>query len=100
MKKCWLYLDILSCVKIVVFRFQTRDACHQYKTGADRGNILGQPMLCECMGICVVCPAHDEGLPCSSADCKILNRFWLIQPQYIRVDGFVMDCFGEFQNHF
>ena len=31
-----------------------------YKTGADRGNILGQPMLFECMGICVLSPAHES----------------------------------------
>ena len=30
------------------------------KTGADRGNILGQPMLFECMGICVLSPAHES----------------------------------------
>ena len=54
-KKCWLYLDIFSCVKISVFRFQTRNAVrcdNQYKTGADRGNTLGQSMLFECMAIC------------------------------------------------
>ena len=28
-------------------------------SGADRGNILGQPMLLECMGICVFRPAHE-----------------------------------------
>ena len=31
----------------------------QYRTGADRGNILEQPMLFECMGICVLSPAHE-----------------------------------------
>ena len=36
------------------FRFD-----NQYKTGADRENILGQPMLFECMGICVLSPAHE-----------------------------------------
>ena len=30
----------------------------QYKTGADSENILGQPMLFECMGICVLSPMH------------------------------------------
>ena len=29
---------------------------NQYKTGADRGNVLGQPRLFECMGICVLRP--------------------------------------------
>ena len=42
---------------------------NQYKTGADRENILGQPMLFVCMGICVLSPVH-EGLPCLCADCK------------------------------
>ena len=33
---------------------------NQHKTGADRGNVLGQPMLFECMGICVLSPAHES----------------------------------------
>ena len=33
---------------------------NQRKTGADRGNILGQPMLFECMDICVLSPAHES----------------------------------------
>ena len=33
---------------------------NQYKTGADGGNILGQPRLFECMGICVFSPAHES----------------------------------------
>ena len=33
---------------------------NQNKSGADRGNILGQPMLFECMGICVLSPAHES----------------------------------------
>ena len=33
---------------------------NQYKTGADRENILGQPMLFVCMGICVLSPAHER----------------------------------------
>ena len=33
---------------------------NQYKTRADGGNILGQPMLFECMGICVLSPAHES----------------------------------------
>ena len=66
-KKCRLYLDIFSCVKMNVFRsfFAFRLEMHvrcdnQYKTGADRENILGQPMLFECMGICVLSPAHES----------------------------------------
>ena len=33
---------------------------NQYKTGADGGNILGQLVLFECMGICVSSPAHES----------------------------------------
>ena len=45
----------------VVFRFQTRDAVqNQYKTGADREHIFGQPRLFECIGISVFCPAHKS----------------------------------------
>ena len=33
---------------------------NQYRTGADRGNILGQPRLFECMGIRVLSPAHES----------------------------------------
>ena len=35
---------------------------NQYKTGADRGNILEQPRLFECMGICVLSPAHESDM--------------------------------------
>ena len=33
---------------------------NQYKTGADRENILGQLMLFVCMDICVLSPAHKS----------------------------------------
>ena len=33
---------------------------NQYKTRVDGGAILGQPMLFECMGICVLRPAHES----------------------------------------
>ena len=33
---------------------------NQYKTGADGRNILGQPVLFECMGFCVSRPAHES----------------------------------------
>ena len=62
-----MYLDIFSCVKINVYRsfFALRLEMHvrcddQYKTGADGGNIFGQPTLFECMGICVLSPAHES----------------------------------------
>ena len=41
------------------FRLETHVRCdNQYKTGADWGTILGQPMLFECMGICDLSPAY------------------------------------------
>ena len=48
---------------MLVFRFslEMHVRCdNQYKTGADGGNILGQLMLFECMGICVLSPAHKS----------------------------------------
>ena len=67
MKKCGLYLDIFSCVKMNVFRsffafmFELQVRCdNQYKTRADRENILGQPMLFVCMGICILSLAHES----------------------------------------
>ena len=43
------------------FRLEMHVGCdNQYKTGADGGAILGQPMLFECMGICVLSPAHES----------------------------------------
>ena len=37
---------------------------NQYKTGADRelGGGGEQPMLFECMGICVLSPAHESDI--------------------------------------
>ena len=63
-------LDINSCVKMNVFRsffFAFRLEMHvrcdnQYKPGADRENILGQPMLFVRMGICVLSPALESEL--------------------------------------
>ena len=61
-----MYLDIFSCMKMTVFRsffafrLEIYVRCdNQYKIGADRENILGQPMLFVCMGICVLSPAHE-----------------------------------------
>ena len=33
---------------------------NEYRTGADRETILGQPMLYERTGICVLSPAHKS----------------------------------------
>ena len=43
------------------FRLQMHVRCdHHCKTEADGGTILGQSMLFECMGICVLSPAHER----------------------------------------
>ena len=43
------------------FRLEMHVRCNnQYKTGAHRENILGQPRLFECMGICVLSLAHEN----------------------------------------
>ena len=43
------------------FRLEMHVRCDkQYKTGADGGGILGQPMLFECMGICILSPGHER----------------------------------------
>ena len=43
------------------FRLEMRvRSDNQYKTGADGGSISGQPRLFECMGICVLSPAHEN----------------------------------------
>ena len=43
------------------FRLEMLVRCdNQYKTGAERENVLGQPMLFECMGVCVLSPAHGS----------------------------------------
>ena len=67
MEKCGLYLDIFSCVKMKVLRsffafmLEMHVRCdNQYNTGADRENILGQPMLFMCIGICVLSLAHES----------------------------------------
>ena len=43
------------------FRLEMHVRCdNQYKTGADRGSVLGQPMLFECMSICFLSLAHGR----------------------------------------
>ena len=62
-----LYLDFLAVWKSAFFAnfFAFRLEMHvrsdnQYKTGADEGNIFGQPMLFECMGSWVLSPVHER----------------------------------------
>ena len=61
------FFFFFCCVKINVFRWffafrlETHVRCdNQCKAAADGGTILGQPMLFECMGICVLSPAHES----------------------------------------
>ena len=43
------------------FKIEMHVRCdNQYKSGADRENTLRQCMLFECMGICVLSPAHES----------------------------------------
>ena len=59
----WIFLVVKMNVfhSFFAFKLEMHVRCdNQYKTGADRGNILGQPMLFVCMGICVMSPAHES----------------------------------------
>ena len=49
------------------------------KTGADRGNILGQPMLFECMGICVLSPVHESEMRGYLVYVLIVNKKYLVE---------------------
>ena len=54
-------MKINVSLSFFAFRLEMHVRCNnQCKIGADRGNILGQPMLFECMGICVLSPAHES----------------------------------------
>ena len=62
-------------------------------------------MLFECMGSCVLSPAHESemrGYLVLCADYKILIPpiFFLIQLQYIRLDGFIVEFWRDFIKHF
>ena len=46
---------------VFAFRLEMHVRCdNQYEIGTDQGNILGQPILFECMGICVLSLAHES----------------------------------------
>ena len=71
-QKCSFFSDSFSSVKInaflpvFAFRLMMYVRCdNQYKTEAERGTILGQPMTFECMGICVLSPAHESEMRAS-----------------------------------
>ena len=51
---------------------------NQCKTGADRENILGQPMLFECIGICVLSPAHESEMKGYLVYVLIVKKTYLI----------------------
>ena len=83
------------------------DAITSTKLEQTGKNILGQPMLFECMGICVLSPAHESemrGYLFYLLIVKYLShRFYLhvlIQPQYIRLDGFIVEFLGDFLKQF
>ena len=68
----------------------------KYKTGADRGNILGRPRLIECMGICVLSPAHESemrGYLVYVLIEKYLSHRFYLNSKYIRLNGLKVDFF-------
>ena len=67
---------------------------NQYKTGADRGNILGQLKLFECIGICVLSPAHESEIRGYFVYVQIVKCLSHCQSQYIRSDGFIVEWGG------
>ena len=80
------------------FRLQMNVRCdNQYKIGADRENILGQPMLFVCMGICVLSPAHESDmrgyLVYVIVKKTYSSDFVYIKPQYIRLNGLIVEFF-------
>ena len=86
------------------FRLEMHVRCdNQYKTGADKENILGQPRLFECMGICVLSPAYESEMTGYLVYVLIIKKlidFVQIQPQYIRLDCLIVEFFWEFLKHF
>ena len=57
----WIFLVVDVFRSFFAFRLEMHvRSDNQYKTGTDRENILGQPVLFVCMGICVLSPAHES----------------------------------------
>ena len=57
------------------FRLEMHVRCdNQYKIGANEGAILGQPMLFECLGICVLNPAHESEMRGYLVDVLIVKQ--------------------------
>ena len=71
---------------------------NQYKTEADRGNILGQPILFECMGVCVLCLAHESKMRGYLVYVLIVKYLLILFKfsQYVRLDGLIVNFWGDF----
>ena len=63
---------------------------NQYKTGTDRENILGQPMLFVCMGICVLSPAHESEMRGYLVSVLIVKK--LISLILFKFSHSILDC--------
>ena len=76
---------------------------NQRKSGADRGNILGQPMLFECMGIRVLSPAHEsemKGYLVYVVIVKKLISFCLNSATVYQIGRPYRGMWGDFWKHF
>ena len=106
-KRSCLYLDIFSCVKINVFRpffafrLKMQVRCdNQYNTGSEERNILGQPMLFECMGICFLSiPAHEREMR-GSPVCLLIVKYLSILSKFshtiLKLDSLNTEFWGDF----
>ena len=75
---------------------------NQYKTGADRRTILGQLMLFECMGSCVLSPAHESEIR-GYLVYVLIAKYSLSLFKFsdsIRLDGLIMKFLRDFLKHF
>ena len=76
------------------------DAITSTKLEQTGKNIWGQPVLCECMGICVVSPARENDMRGYLVYLLIVKylspRFCLNSVTVFRLDGLVVDYFGGF----
>ena len=88
------------------FRLEMRvRSDNQYKTGADGGSISGQPRLFECMGICVLSPAHESEMRAYLVYVPIVKyRFCLNSATVYEIGrpfrGFVVVVVVDFLKHF
>ena len=76
---------------------------NQYKSGADRENILGQPMLFVCTGICVLNSAHESEMRGYLVYVLIVKKILssiLFKFSHSILDWTVVEFFGDFFKHF